>query len=46
MSRLELLRRWIRETLMEIERAKKNQNFYLRMELEYLYNDLKKLWDK
>lgn len=46
MSRLELLRKWLRDLSVEIEKAKQNQNFYLRVELEYLREELKRIWDK
>lgn len=42
----EMLARWIRETLSELEKAKKNQNYYKAKQMLRLIRELRDLRDR
>jgi hypothetical protein len=42
----EMIARWIRETISEIERAKKNQNLFKMKQMEMLLKGLRRLRDE
>jgi len=42
----EMIARWIRETRMEYERAKRNQNFFKMVQMSKLIDSLKEMRDR
>lgn len=41
-----MIARWIRETILEMEKAQKNQNYFRILEMQYLMRSLREMRDK